>query len=66
MRLAESLVMALGRCNIKIRNPKIEIRNKFEIQITKYKTCAVMSIWIWDFEFVSDFDFRISGFSSFG
>src|SRR5258708_2514312 len=42
-----------GACK-KTRNPKIEIRNKFESAMQKAR------IVDWDFEFVSDFDFRIS------
>jgi hypothetical protein len=47
-----------------IRNPNLEIRNKFEIRSTKHRahpaTDRLLSIHIWDFEFVSDFEIRIS------
>jgi hypothetical protein len=45
----------------KIRNPKLEIRNKFKIQMGNAQNrapVAVSSFWI--FGSVSDFEFRIS------
>jgi len=39
---------------MKIRNPNIEIRNKFEIRISKERTVAM----------VSDFGFRDSNFAA--
>jgi len=52
----------------KIRNPKHEIRNKFEIQNQKFKTVGrrrFLKFWIFflsDFGFVSNFELRISDF----
>jgi hypothetical protein len=50
---------------IEIRNPNIEIRNKFKIRNAKAQNekLRVLGIWIWFFEIVSDFEFRISDFS---
>src|SRR5262245_33396818 len=50
-----------------IRNTKSEIRNKFEIRSTKRMGAmrqTVLNIGISDFEFVSDFDIRISDLAS--
>src|SRR5207248_532250 len=49
---------------MEIRNPNIEIRNKSKIRISKAQneTPFVWVIRIWHFEFVSDFDIRISDF----
>jgi len=59
----------------KTRNPKHEIRNKSEIQNDKFKTGTdlhfplfavdlVSCFVFFRFEFVSDFEFRVSGFES--
>jgi hypothetical protein len=57
----------LRRCGAfvgEIRNPKLEIRNKPKIQRFKFKTTCFrpFDFWILAFEFVSDFEFRASGF----
>src|SRR5436190_17191556 len=43
-----------------IRNPNLEIRNKSESHKFEIRILTVWSIRISDFEFVSDFDIRIS------
>src|SRR5438067_1329700 len=61
---------------MQIRNPKLEIRNKPEIRNSKSETNPKTSIteprvffwsfWISDFEFVSDFEIRVSDFPRSG
>jgi hypothetical protein len=58
----------------KIRNPKHQIRNKFKIQMFKIQSknslpcggifCLFWSLKFWSFEFVSNFGFRYSDFTS--
>ena len=48
------------------QNPKHEIRNSKQYQMTKFgmfQTGQVRNFEFWKFEFVSDFDIRISDFS---
>ena len=62
-----------GRDDTEIRNPNVEIRNKFKIQRRNSKTndaanevvqlfLRVRFAFIVKFEFVSDFELRISDF----
>ncbi len=44
----------------KIRNPKFETRNKFEILIPKFQNILFLLFEFWSFDIVSDFDIRIS------
>ena len=55
------------------RNSKHEIRNKFKYQMTKtslraplkrLKVASVLDFEFWSFEFVSNFDIRISDFDA--
>ena len=56
--LVEKVLAKDAALNELIRNPKSEIRNKFEYETRSSKLVSIISIS--DFEFVSDFVFRIS------
>jgi len=48
---------------VQIRNPKLKIRNKFKNRNRKYAKRATSKLWTFlllNFEFVWDFEFRIS------
>ena len=45
-----------------IRNPKSEIRNKFQSLNPKSETVVPFEFWIWNFIFRICFGFRISDF----
>ena len=49
-------------CDVEIRNPKHEIRNKFESRNSNDRQAHLSSFPILIFGFVSDFGFRISSF----
>ena len=55
---------AQSSAGAQIRNPNFEIRNKFEIRISKCGNVeqCYLRLQHWDFGFVSDFEIRISDF----
>jgi len=59
------LTQGTGPVETEIRNPKSETRNKSEVETRKVQNprgTEVLGLEILNFEFVSDFGFRISSF----